>query len=284
MIQLGPYRLDLINDGFFELSPSDFVQVGKPAKPEVEYAGIIRRIQVGFNTLLIRGRGHTALIDPGSGDKPRPDKVDQYKMEWPRKFFSSLTELGVRCEDVDTVILTHLHWDHCGAATRSDADGQIVPSFPNAQYFVQEREFVHAQKDAAINSDSYLVEDFVPLEKAGKLELVNGTQEILPGITLRWTGGHCPGHQIVIINSPDEHQAVYLSDLIPTSAQIPLNQAMSYDDNSVELLMAKRRILSESADNHALLMFVHAPRVVAGFVQHNPDGKFVFRKIDFNSF
>jgi len=192
MFQLGPFRLDLINDGHFELKPESFTRVGAKELPHIR-----RRIRVAFNSLLIRGNGHTVVVDPGTGDKPHTQQVRDYHMEWPRKFFPALKELDVRPEEVDTVILTHLHWDHCGGATSRDASGRPVPVFFHARHYLQVRELDSARAAVANGDDSFLSDDFEPLVEAGLLELVEGNAEILSGVSVEWTGGHSSGHQIV---------------------------------------------------------------------------------------
>jgi len=265
MFQLGPFRLDLINDGLFELRADSFVHAGAP--PSAHHR---RRIRVAFNSLLIRGKGHTIVVDPGSGDKPHIELVREYHMEWPRKFFPTLQELGVKPEDVDTVILTHLHWDHCGGATSFDASGRPVPVFFNAKHYLQDRELAAARTAVTAGDDSFLSDDFEPLVSAGLVTQISKRAEIVPGVSVEWTGGHSPGHQIVIIDGGDK-RAIYLSDLVPTVAQLPLDAVMSYDANVSELLPAKKRVLGEAADREDLLLFVHAPRQRAGYLRWQPD-------------
>jgi glyoxylase-like metal-dependent hydrolase (beta-lactamase superfamily II) len=272
MIQLGDFRLDLINDGLFELKPDNFVRVGAAETPPMSH--VRRRVRVAFNSLLIRGRGRTIVIDPGTGDKPHSQQVRDYHMEWPRKFFPALTELGVRPEGVDTVILTHLHWDHCGGATSLDAGGKPVPVFWNAKYFVQRRELDAARAAIKAGDDSFLADDFEPLITAHRLQFLEGDAEVLPGISVEWTGGHSPGHQIVRIDGGHGKRAIYLSDLVPTIAQIPFDSVMSYDVNVDELLSAKERVLMAAAAREDLLFFVHAPRQRAAHLQRRPDGEF----------
>ena len=282
MIQLGDFRLDLINDGLFELRPESFVHsssVGVPDNAPLPAGGnkggarIRRRVRVAFNSLLIRGRDHTIVIDPGTGDKPHIQQVRDYRMEWPRKFFPTLSELGVSAEDVDTVILTHLHWDHCGGATSLDANGKPVPTFHRAKHFVQRREVEAARAAIESGDDSFLVEDFEPLIESHRLDMLDGNQEILPGVAVEWTGGHSPGHQIVKLNGGSA-RAIYLSDLVPTIAQIPFDSIMSYDSNVDELLSAKERVLMAAAEHGDLLLFVHAPRQRAAYLRRQPDGEF----------
>ncbi|MBU0509766.1 MBL fold metallo-hydrolase [bacterium] len=277
MIELGAYRLDLIGDGSFEDEADTFVRhcAEREHKPGVRVRGK-RRIRVGFNSLLVRGAGRCVVIDPGTGDKLREDLVAQYRMEWPRRFLPTIAELGVLREDVDTVILTHLHWDHAGAATRIGAEGEIVPTFPNARYFVQRRELEAARR----SDDGYIADDFEPLARRGQLELVDGEAEILPGFEVRWTGGHTAGHQVVLIGDPPRVRAAFLSDLVPTATQLPLDCGLSYDVNADELRAAKERILGEAADQNYLLMFVHAPKLRAGYLNRTTGGGFRLTSVD----
>ncbi len=267
MLELGPYRLDLISDGPFELEPDSFARIGAVPPPHLR-----RRIRVGFNSLLIRGNGHVVVADPGTGDKPHAEHIRVYHMEWPRKFFPTLQKLGVRPGEVDTVILTHLHWDHCGGATSLNARGEPVPVFFNAKHFVQRREVEAARAAVAAGEDDYLAPDFEPLISAGLAELIDGQAEILPGISLEWTGGHSPGLQIVKIAAAGK-RAIFLSDLIPTSAQLSLDAIMSYDANVEELTSAKERVLREAGEHGDLLLFVHAPRQRAGYLRRGAGGE-----------
>lgn len=271
MLEVGRFRLDLIADGAFEDEADTFVRqcAERAAPPHLKVRGK-PRIKVGFNSLLVRGGGQTLVVDPGTGDKPRAELVREYHMEWPRRFLPELTALDVAPAAVDAVILTHLHWDHCGAATREDGQGRLHPVFVNARHAVQRAEW-----DAALSGgDGYDGRDFAPLAAAGQLELVDGDAEILPGVCVRRVGGHSAGLQIVIIGADDGSRAVYLSDLIPTAAQLPLECGLSYDVNPPELRAAKERVLTEAYARCDLLLFVHAPRARAGYLIRKHDGSF----------
>lgn len=271
MIDLGPFHLDLLSDGLFEDDADTFVRlcVEERKAPRVTVKGKAR-IKVGFNSLLVRGNGHTVVVDPGTGDKPRAALREQYKLEWPRKFLPALDGLGVARASVDAVILTHLHWDHCGAATSLDADGRLKPTFPNARYYVQRQELEAARQGVAGGDDGYNPEDYEPLLEAGMLELLDGERALLPGITVLPVGGHSAGLQVVVIG--DGPRAIYLSDLVPTATQLPLDCVLSYDLNIEELKAAKARVLDEAVRRQDLLLFVHAPRLRAGYVTRRADG------------
>ena len=279
MVQLGRFRLDVISDGLFEDEADTFVQLCAERQGPRFRARGKPRIKLGFNSLLIRGGGHTVVVDPGTGDKPRSDKVKQYRMEWPRRFFPTLATLGVPVETVGAVILTHLHWDHAGAATRKTESNNLVPAFPRARYYVQALELEAAREAVRRDDDSYDPGDFEPLSEHGCLQTVSGESEILPGITVRLTGGHSRGLQIVYVES-EGRRAVFLSDLVPTTAQLPLDCVLSYDEDVPQLRAAKEAVLAEARRRGDLLLFVHAPRVRAGYLKSRADGTAAFESID----
>ncbi len=272
MIEIGGFRLDLIDDGRFELKSTDFTGGSTATKKKP-------RVMIGFNSLLIRGNGHTVLVDPGTGDKLLDDRYRHYRLEWPRKVFGELDRLGVSFESVDTVVLTHLHWDHCGAATRLNENKELIPTFPKARYVVQKRELEAARWALMGGDDGYIPDDFEPLDSAGVLEAIDGDVDILPGIRAEWVGGHSAGLQVIFIGNPGEGMALYLSDLIPTSAQLAPDAGMSYDQDSQELRRSKGRILDRAIQEHMLLLFVHAPRSRAGYVSRKDNGELAFERV-----
>ena len=280
MFQLGRCRLDLISDGFFEDDADSFVTdcVERQSTARIRIKGK-PRIRVGFNSLLIRGNGRTTVVDPGTGDKPRPEKISQYRLEWPRRFLPFLQQLGVATDAVDTVILTHLHWDHAGAATRRTDDGRLAPTFARARYFVQESELESARTAASRGDDGYSADDYEPLFAANRLQTLSGDCEIVPGIAVRRVGGHSSGLQIVLIESENQ-RAIFLSDLIPTTTQLPLDCMLSYDEDPAQLRAAKETVLADAVKQGDLLIFVHAPRIRAGYIKRYQDGAPVFESIE----
>jgi len=255
-MQFGSFKLDLIQDGLFSLPPDAFVG----AFPQQR-----QRILLGMNCLLVRSRERTILIDAGIGSKPRRDFVERYQMEWPRCLLGELEKMQLRPQDIDAVILTHLHWDHAGGATCANGRGEIVPTFPRAQYFVQESEWEEAT-EAPPDSEDYCAEDFVPLRDAGVLTLLDGNSELFPGVEVRQTGGHTSGHSIVFIGD-SSRRAVFLADLIPTVSMLLPEATMSYDGDPAALKQEKRKISREAVGKHWLLIFQHAPRQRAGYLR-----------------
>lgn len=282
MFELGPLRLDLIDDGFFELQRETFVNVAKANQPAgKQRQGLKHRIRVSFNSLLIRGAGHTVLIDPGSGDKKLESRIRAYNMEWPRKLYPALDTLGVDKRDVDTVILTHLHWDHAGAATTVGYSGQVEPAFPKAKYYAQQRELDAAREGILTQDDGYIADDFEPLVAASVLDLIETDDyQVFPWLSLHWTGGHSPGHQLAIIGEPGQPQAIYFADLVPTTTQLPVHNAMSYDVKYDQLAASKSKFLKQTVEHNYLSLFVHAPRNRAGYLTQDKEGKYKFRAVE----
>jgi glyoxylase-like metal-dependent hydrolase (beta-lactamase superfamily II) len=161
------------------------------------------------------------------------------------------------------MIDTHLHFDHAGGNTFRTAEGEIRLSFPNAQYFVQKGEFEYAHWKNERVQASYLPNNFDPVHAAGKLELIEGDQEIVPGVSVLRTPGHTPNHQSIVLRSEGE-TAIFLADVMPTSAHLPLAWIMGYDVEPLVTLESKRRILAQARAEDWLLIFEHDPVVAWG--------------------
>lgn len=277
-IDLGTLRLDILDDGLFELRPETFVKVTKGWSTDILSKGKHKpRIKVGFNSLLIRGEGKTVLIDPGTGDKERIAERREYNLDWPRKVLPRLRQMGVRREDVNLVVLTHLHWDHAGACTTVGFSGQLEPTFPRARVVVQRRELEGARDALRTGDDGYCADDYEPLAAAGKLDLLDGDDEqLFPWLSCRWSGGHSPGHQIVRIGYPETTRVSYLSDVLPTTGQLALDSGMSYDQNPDELRSAKAKFMRLAAREQDLVILVHAPRNRTGFLSETESGEYKF--------
>ncbi len=163
------------------------------------------------------------------------------------------------------VINTHLHFDHAGGDTLRRGDGRIVPAFPSARHVVQkvEWEFAHLQNERV--RASYLLANIDPVYDADLFDFVEGPVEIVPGVQLLPTPGHTPGHQSVRIESQGE-TALYLADLVPTAAHLPLPWIMGYDVEPLTTLETKRKVLERAARERTLLIFEHDPETAWGYL------------------
>jgi glyoxylase-like metal-dependent hydrolase (beta-lactamase superfamily II) len=262
-VTIGPYRVRFLSGGRFRLDGGAmFGVVPKTLWSRVAPADEKNRIQMGMNCLLIEGEGKRVLVDAGSGAKNDPKFRDIYAIERPERLIEDLAALGLAPGDVDTVALTHLHFDHCGGGTSRGEDGVVRPTFPRARYHVRRQEWHDAHHANERNRASYFAENYDPLEASGQLTIHDGDQEILPGVTMRGLPGHTLGHQGVFFDLPGG-RALYTVDLVPTVAHLPLPYIMGYDLYPMTTLETKRAILSQATRENWLLLFEHDPEVMA---------------------
>ena len=242
------------------------------------------RIQLGMRCLLVEHEAGLVLIDSGAGDKEEPKFYDIYGVEnrpapladapsaGERTMLDSgLRAAGFAAADVTLVVNTHLHFDHAGGNTYRDEAGAVRASFPNARYVVQSGEYRYATHTNERTAGSYFPHNFVPLLEQGRLELVDGETEVLPGIRLLPTPGHTPHHQSVLLDGGDGTLACFLGDLVPTRWHLPLPWIMGYDVEPLVTLETKRRLLARAADVGWLALFEHDAETAAGRVVR--DGK-----------
>jgi glyoxylase-like metal-dependent hydrolase (beta-lactamase superfamily II) len=229
------------------------------------------RIRLALRPLLILAGRNRVLVDTGIGDKWDAKDTDIYRIEKTDTLDASLARLGLSRADITHVVLTHLHFDHAGGATRLES-GKPVPSFPNARYVVQQTEWQDATHPNRRSRAAYLPENFVPLEQAGLLDLVDGTTELLPGIELLHTGGHTRGLQLVRIRSAGS-TAIFWADMIPTRAHVAVPYIMGYDLFPLVTMAAKERLVSEACAGRWLCILEHDPDMTAGFITGG-DGRF----------
>ena len=235
------------------------------------------RIQLGLNCLLIRAQGKNILVDTGLGSKVDPKFQDRFAVERRPPLDDSLKKAGLAVEDVHMVINTHLHFDHCGGNTHRE-NGQVVPAFPKAKYFVQRGEYEDAVRANERTRASYLKENFTPVAHVNLWEFLDGDTEIFPGVSVVVTGGHTAHHQAVKIQSEGK-TALYLGDLIPTVSHLPLPYVMGYDLYPLQTLEAKRGILDRAFEEKWLLVFEHDPKVQMGYVKKDIEGKYYLEEV-----
>jgi len=233
------------------------------------------RIQLGMRCLLIEHEIGLVLIDTGAGNKENDKFYDIYGIEnrgtpGPTRLEDGLRQLGVGVDDITLVINSHLHFDHAGGNTTRDANGMIVPTFPNARYVVQKGEYEYAAHTNERTAGSYFPHNFVPVQEAGRFDFVDGEREIIAGIRAIPTPGHTPHHHGLLIESEGE-RAFYIADLVPTAAHLPLPWIMGYDVEPLVTLETKRHTLKRAVDEEWLVVFEHDATTAWSKIQH--DGK-----------
>jgi glyoxylase-like metal-dependent hydrolase (beta-lactamase superfamily II) len=269
-LTLGDFELIAVSDGTYRLDGGAFFGVvpkvmwEKKVKADAE-----NYVPVGLNSVVVRTGQQTVLIETGIGNK-LPERLIKIFGQ-PAKLLDNLNAVGISPEDIDIVINTHLHFDHCGWNTMIK-DGRIVPTFPKAKYYAPEGEWQHGRLQLERDAISYMSENYDPLIKTGQMELLQGDQEIVPGISVRVFPGHTLHMQAVIIESGSQ-TACYISDLIPTSAHIDLTWVMAFDLLPLRTIESRKRYYAQSIPEKWLTMFTHDPNVPWAYVEKDERGK-----------
>lgn len=216
------------------------------------------RIEMALRTLLIQTENRNILIDTGMGHKWNDKQKAMYNLTNEKyTLHESLKEIGLSESDVTDVILTHLHFDHAGGATKRDGN-EMIPTFENAQYYVQKKNYDWAINPNERERASYLPENFESLVNNKRLNFVEGNEEIFPGISVLTSDGHTIGMQCVKISGGDT-TVTYCADLIPTSAHIPVPWIMGYDIQPLVILDEKKKFLKQAFEENWILFFEHDP-------------------------
>ncbi|HCS49322.1 MAG TPA: MBL fold metallo-hydrolase [Candidatus Aminicenantes bacterium] len=278
-LRLGDYDIYGLRDGFFYLDGGAmFGVVPKTLWEKKCPADAQNRIRLALNSLLIKTPAALVLVETGIGSKLDRKFQDIYCVEQNPGLLGSLARLGFAPEEIDFVINTHLHFDHCGGNTIRDEKGAVVPAFPRARYIIQKGEWEWAMNPHEREKGSYQAENFRPLADFGLLRLVDGDAPVTEGVEVILAPGHTARHQCVKVVSGGK-TLVYLGDLVPTSAHIGLAYGMSYDLHPLENLENKRKLYSQAVAEDWILAFVHDPVRYFGRVG-KVNQKFEFRPLD----
>ena len=280
---VGALRCHLLEGGIQHLDGGAmFGVVPKPLWEKRIAPDARNRIPLALRCLLVEHDDGLVLIDTGIGNKETSKFKDIYGVEndgsnGSTQLEDALREAGYGVEDVRWVINTHLHFDHAGgnttagAARAAEAGGVAELTFPKATYVVQRGELEFARGANERTRASYFPANFDPVAKADRWRLLDGPTEILPGISALLTPGHVPYHQSIMLRAGGD-TALFLGDLAPTSAHLPLPWIMGYDLEPLTTLETKREILGQAAAEGWLLLFEHDPEVVMGRVVEGSRG------------
>lgn len=271
-MRIGKYEIHPVETGRFALDGGAmFGVVPKPLWEKTNPPDEKNRVTLAARALLLRGDGRTVLIDTGNGGKLNEKLRSIYRIEPDGSdLLSSLARFGIAPGDVTDVILTHLHFDHAGGATHL-VDGEAVPTFPRARYYVQEEHWRAAQVPTERDRASFFPDDFIPLKKRGVLEFTAGEAEIIPGVSVRLVHGHTAALQCPLIRD-GRTTLFYCADLVPTTSHILLPWIMAYDLRPLVTLEEKRRILAQAAAEDWTLFFEHDPNLAAAHLQRTDKG------------
>jgi glyoxylase-like metal-dependent hydrolase (beta-lactamase superfamily II) len=277
-MKFGEFDVFALSDGMFALDggamfgvvPRVFWQKTNPPDDR-------NRISLALRPLLIKTPQALVLIDTGVGDFRNDKFRDIYRIQQPPTLPATLRAAGFAPENVTHVVNTHLHFDHAGGDTAPDGSGGFRPTFPKAKYYIQRREWELANRPDIRSRASYIPDDFRAIEAAGQLVLIDGAQEITPGVTVLHTGGHTGGHQSVVVEVKSQksevggRKLVYWGDLIPTASHINVPYVMGYDTAPLQTIEQKERLLKSAAQEHWLMCFEHDPVVAFAFLRAEND-------------
>ena len=268
-MKIGDFELTPLSDGTawwdgggsFGLVPK--VRWEKLLPPDAE-----NRVPMALRCLLVRTPQATVLVDAGMGDKVTREMAEQqnFRLERPNGgLLDDLARHGVSPDEVDLVVLTHLHMDHCGTSTRI-LDGQLMPTFPRAQYWVQRREWEDAHHPNERTRSTYLSANLNPIEASGQLCLLNGDANITRGVRVAVAPGHTAGMQTIVVEPPGSGQVVvFLSDLAFFRWHLErLAWVSAYDLDPMTTIETKRRWQRWLAERQAIIVFQHDPQVAVG--------------------
>lgn len=267
MPKIGPYALHTIETGRFGLDGGAmFGIVPKPLWERRIQSDERNRIPLNMRCLLLEGEGRVILIDNGLGDKYNEKFADLYAIDpgFP-DLHTSLADAGFHANDVTDVILTHLHFDHCGGSTTKDGDALRL-TFQNAVHHVQRAHWDWARSPNAREQASFFDENLEPLVASGQLNLLDGPGDLFPGIELLLVHGHTEAQQLVKICS-EKTTLVFAADLLPTTAHLRGPWIMAYDVRPLVTLKEKAAFLRQAVTEGWHLFFEHDPEVVVASLE-----------------
>lgn len=275
----GDFELTVLSDGWYLLDGGAmFGVVPRALWSKRVPADEENRILLGLNTVVVRTGRHTVVIETGIGNK-LSDKLRAIyaaKEQLPRAFEAA----GIRPEEVDVVINSHLHFDHCGWNTTRTPDGRLAPTFANARYFAHRGEVEHGRLQLERDAVSYISDNYDPLVESGQMTLLDTRpgemQPIVPGISVECFPGHTAQLLAIHIDSAGQH-ATYISDLIPTSAHLDLTWGMGYDLDPLAVIEQRKRFYARAIPEQWLVLFTHDHHTPFGTVGLNEKGKPVMR-------
>jgi glyoxylase-like metal-dependent hydrolase (beta-lactamase superfamily II) len=277
-VTLGDFELSIFSDGTYPLDGGAFFGI----IPKVMWSRRVscdekNYVTAGLNSLLVRtdhprtGK-QNILIETGMGNKLSDRMIKFYGQ--PAKLLDNLSAAGVAPEDIDIVINTHLHFDHCGWNTTRDKNGRTVPTFPRAKYYAPEGEWQYARNPSERDSISYISDNYDPLVASGEMTLLKGGEEIIPGISVKTFPGHTAKMMGVMVGSGGK-TACYISDLIPTAAHIDIAWGMGFDLYPLQTIESKKEYYAKAIPEKWLTVFTHGPDVPWAYVEKDEGAKIV---------
>ena len=279
-MKFGKFEVDVLDTGLFGLDGGAmFGVVPKTIWSKLyNHGDDLNRIPLAARPMLIRYGDKKILVDTGNGTKYNEKLVQIYNFDLEKGNLDySLSKIGISRNEITDVILTHLHFDHCGDSTIVE-NGKIVPAFPNAKYYVQKDHYKWALNPTEKDRASFIKDNYEEIISNGMMEFVDGEGEIFPGIKLVLSNGHTKALQMVRVESEDK-SLLYCADLSPTSAHIGYAYGLGYDNFPLTTIEEKKKYFNQAAEENTLLVFEHDAFCEAAYIGLGEKGLFVKERI-----
>jgi glyoxylase-like metal-dependent hydrolase (beta-lactamase superfamily II) len=266
-MKFGQFELSIVRECSFKLDGGAmFGVVPKALWDKVSPADQANRVPLVCNLLVIETPDGRVLVETGMGPRWTEKEIERFELKMLIDHEKALESVGLQNDEIDAVIMSHLHFDHAGGAVLKGADGELRPAFPKAKYYAQKGEWQLSKAANSRAKASYRADDLLPLEKAGVLQLIDGDTEILPGVWAKVTGGHTSHHQVIF------------ADIMPTKSHIAPPWVMGYDHFPLDTCDVKSQWLAKAASENWLVIFDHEVDVPWGHIK-DVGGKFEWQPL-----
>ena len=273
-VTLGDFEISLIRESVYWWDGGAFFGV----VPKTLWARKIKtddlnRVPAGFNCYLIQTGDHTVLIETGGGDKQNPLARERMNLPpQPQELPAVIARHGFDPEAIDIVINSHLHWDHCGGNTIL-TNGSARPAFPRARYFAARGEWEHAHERLSRDGVSYIDANYDPLVESGRMTLLDGDAEVVPGVWMRRAPGHNRDMMVVTAESRGS-TFCFLSDLVPTAPHLQPTWITAFDLYPLETIEVKTRWLTAAVKGGWICGFAHDSEIAFSRIAEHPKTRF----------
>lgn len=277
-MKIGDLEIHLLNDGMVKVHPGGPFGLVPPVLSERYHApGEDGMLTETLTCMLVRSAGKLILMDTGLGPKLSAKEIERWGLKRTAgDLVDGLAQVGVEPDEVDIVIDTHLHWDHCGGNTER-VEGELRARFPNATYYVQRVEWSEASHPNARTRGTYFEENFTPLLRDGRMQLLHGDRDLTPHVRCVVTPGHTRGHQSVLLRS-GEWRGLFVADMASYAIHMAKTAWLTaYDVLPQENIRTKERWQRWALQRDAWLFFQHDPHLPVGRLVEVEDGVEVSR-------